>query len=127
MTLLAAKAGGGGRALRARRCRQDGAAHRSAAQAPAKAPAKTAAKAAAKPAAKPAARKPARQEAARAQAGRRDAQAHLTAPSRYAALDGLRGFAVLLVFFVHAAGNSAAVAFDVDFERMRLRGARQRG
>lgn len=33
------------------------------------------------------------------------------------ALDGLRGFAVLLVFCVHAAGNSASVALGVDFER----------
>jgi exopolysaccharide production protein ExoZ len=39
---------------------------------------------------------------------------------RYAALDGLRGFAVLLVFCVHAAGNAAAVAWQVDLERTSL-------
>jgi peptidoglycan/LPS O-acetylase OafA/YrhL len=32
------------------------------------------------------------------------------------ALDGLRGFAVLLVFFVHAAGNAAFVVWAVDFQ-----------
>ena len=41
----------------------------------------------------------------------------MTAQDRYVALDGLRGFAVLLVFCVHAAGNSAAVALNLDLER----------
>lgn len=36
------------------------------------------------------------------------------AAPRFAALDGLRGFAVLLVFCVHAAGNLAAVALGRD-------------
>jgi len=39
------------------------------------------------------------------------------ARGRHDALDGVRGFAVLLVFCVHAAGNAAAVALGVDFER----------
>lgn len=38
------------------------------------------------------------------------------ARGRYDALDGVRGFAVLLVFCVHAAGNAAAVALGIDFE-----------
>ena len=38
----------------------------------------------------------------------------------YAALDGLRGVAVLLVFCVHAAGNSAAVVLGVNFEQTRF-------
>ena len=42
----------------------------------------------------------------------------------YAALDGLRGVAVLLVFCVHAAGNAAAVVFDADFDRVPFRVAR---
>jgi len=53
----------------------------------------------------------------------------LTAQDRYVALDGLRGFAVLLVFCVHAAGNSAAVALNLDFERTSftaLHGASER-
>ena len=36
------------------------------------------------------------------------------APAHVAALDGLRGFAVLLVFCVHAAGNAAAVVAGID-------------
>jgi exopolysaccharide production protein ExoZ len=36
------------------------------------------------------------------------------------ALDGVRGFAVLLVFCVHAAGNAAAVALGLDFDRMHF-------
>ncbi|MEO6566416.1 MAG: acyltransferase [Casimicrobiaceae bacterium] len=36
------------------------------------------------------------------------------APTHVAALDGLRGFAVLLVFCVHAAGNAAAVITGLD-------------
>lgn len=36
------------------------------------------------------------------------------APTHVAALDGLRGFAVLLVFCVHAAGNTAAVIAGLD-------------
>lgn len=43
-----------------------------------------------------------------------------TAAGRYAPLDGLRGFAVLLVFCVHAAGNAAAVGWHLDLERMHL-------
>ena len=39
---------------------------------------------------------------------------------RFAALDGLRGFAVLLVFCVHAAGNASAVVLGADFERARF-------
>lgn len=38
----------------------------------------------------------------------------------YAALDGLRGVAVLLVFCVHAAGNAAFVVLGADFERVRF-------
>jgi peptidoglycan/LPS O-acetylase OafA/YrhL len=38
----------------------------------------------------------------------------------YAALDGLRGVAVLLVFCVHAAGNSASVVLGVNFEQTRF-------
>jgi peptidoglycan/LPS O-acetylase OafA/YrhL len=38
----------------------------------------------------------------------------------YVALDGLRGVAVLLVFCVHAAGNSAGVVLGADFERVRF-------
>ena len=37
-----------------------------------------------------------------------------TAPAHVAALDGLRGVAVLLVFCVHAAGNAAAVVAGLD-------------
>ena len=78
----------------------------------------------AKPAAK--SRRPARQGPKRfAQGGASPMTATDTAPRdstghHYAALDGLRGVAVLLVFCVHAAGNAAAVALDVDFERMRF-------
>ena len=36
------------------------------------------------------------------------------------ALDGVRGFAVLLVFCVHAAGNAAAIALGLDFGRMQF-------
>jgi peptidoglycan/LPS O-acetylase OafA/YrhL len=39
---------------------------------------------------------------------------------RYAALDGLRGFAVMLVFCVHAAGNAAAVSWHLDLDRVHL-------
>ncbi len=50
--------------------------------------------------------------------------ARTTAPAppagHYDALDGLRGFAVLLVFCVHAAGNAAAVTLGVDFASVRL-------
>jgi peptidoglycan/LPS O-acetylase OafA/YrhL len=42
-----------------------------------------------------------------------------TGDRRYAALDGLRGVAVMLVFFVHAAGNTAAVTFNVNFDRLQ--------
>jgi peptidoglycan/LPS O-acetylase OafA/YrhL len=42
-------------------------------------------------------------------------------PRRYAPLDGLRGFAVLLVFCVHAAGNAASICWHVDLERSSLR------
>jgi peptidoglycan/LPS O-acetylase OafA/YrhL len=38
----------------------------------------------------------------------------------YAALDGVRGVAVLLVFCVHAAGNASAVVLGADFERARF-------
>src|SRR4030095_13418077 len=38
----------------------------------------------------------------------------------YAALDGLRGVAVLLVFCVHAAGNSAFVVLGANFEQTRF-------
>ena len=38
----------------------------------------------------------------------------------YAALDGVRGIAVLLVFCVHAAGNAAFVVLGADFERVRF-------
>lgn len=38
----------------------------------------------------------------------------------YAALDGLRGIAVLLVFCVHAAGNSAFVVLGANFEQTRF-------
>ena len=31
-------------------------------------------------------------------------------------MDGLRGFAVLLVFCVHAAGNAAFVGWGIDFQ-----------
>jgi len=41
------------------------------------------------------------------------------AAPRFAALDGLRGFAVLLVFCVHAAGNAAHVAFGRDLGTAR--------
>lgn len=41
------------------------------------------------------------------------------APPRFGALDGLRGFAVLLVFCVHAAGNAAHVAFGRDLGSAR--------
>jgi exopolysaccharide production protein ExoZ len=37
----------------------------------------------------------------------------------YAALDGLRGFAVLLVFCVHAAGNAASVFLYLSFSTFR--------
>lgn len=43
----------------------------------------------------------------------------MTAAPRFAALDGLRGFAVLLVFCVHAAGNAASVALGRDFATAR--------
>ncbi|MCC6194906.1 MAG: acyltransferase [Burkholderiales bacterium] len=46
---------------------------------------------------------------------------------RYLALDGLRGFAVLLVFCVHAAGNLAAVKLGVDFERTGFSAMHTRG
>jgi len=39
---------------------------------------------------------------------------------RFAPLDGLRGFAVLLVFCVHAAGNAAAVAWHLDLEPLHV-------
>jgi exopolysaccharide production protein ExoZ len=39
--------------------------------------------------------------------------------TRNAALDGLRGFAVLLVFCVHAAGNAAHVFLHVNLDRSR--------
>ena len=41
------------------------------------------------------------------------------AAPRFAALDGLRGFAVLLVFCVHAAGNAAHVALGRDLGATR--------
>ncbi|MFO1414690.1 MAG: acyltransferase [Burkholderiales bacterium] len=47
----------------------------------------------------------------------------MTAPSsdhRYAALDGLRGFAVLLVFCVHAAGNAVEVSSRLDLDHVHL-------
>jgi peptidoglycan/LPS O-acetylase OafA/YrhL len=37
--------------------------------------------------------------------------------AHYQSLDGLRGFAVLLVFLVHAAGNAASVLWGLDLER----------
>jgi len=39
--------------------------------------------------------------------------------ANYAALDGLRGFAVLLVFCVHAAGNAGSVFLHMNFSTFR--------
>jgi len=48
-------------------------------------------------------------------------RAGIVAPTpRYAALDGIRGFAVLLVFFVHAAGMSASVFLGIDFDTTKF-------
>jgi exopolysaccharide production protein ExoZ len=48
-------------------------------------------------------------------------RADIVAPApRYAALDGIRGFAVLLVFLVHAAGMSASVFLGIDFDVTRF-------
>lgn len=46
---------------------------------------------------------------------------------RYAALDGLRGFAVLLVFCVHAAGNEASAFLGANFDTSTFRTATSNG
>ena len=45
----------------------------------------------------------------------------MTASGRNDALDGLRGFAVLLVFLVHASGNLARVWLGIDLDATTLR------
>ena len=50
-----------------------------------------------------------------------DTAPHDSTGHHYAALDGLRGVAVLLVFCVHAGGNAAAVVLGADFDRIAVR------